>query len=86
VADLFEATTLQCLCLALPRSSKSPELVKLLRSNAFQLGPPDDALRKEREETVTASLNYIEVSSDSPQSSHVTVLIPWLIERLRAAL
>ena len=74
--DDFEATTLQCLCLALPRSSKSPELVKLLRSNAFQLGPPDDALRKEREETVTASLKYIEVSSDAPQSFHVAVFDP----------
>jgi len=85
LADDFEVTTLQCLCLSLPRSSKSPELVQLLRSNAFQLGPPNDGVRKEREEIVTASLAYIEVSGDRPRPFYVSVPSPYCATSCSAA-
>jgi hypothetical protein len=67
VVDDFEFTILECLCLSLPRSSKSPELVQLLRRYALQLGPPNDKYPTEREETIRASLRYIEVSSNGPR-------------------
>jgi hypothetical protein len=85
LADDFEVTTLQCLCLSLPRSSKSPELVQLLRSNAFQLGPPNDGFRKEREEIVTASLTYIEVSGGRPRPFYVSVPSPYCATSCSAA-
>ena len=80
VGDDFEFTMLECLCLSLPRSSKSPELVQLLQHYAFQLGPSNDNLPMEREEMVEASLMYIEVSSTAPRPFYL------VLDSLRAAL
>jgi hypothetical protein len=64
VGDNFKVGTMECLCLSLPRSSKSPELVQLLQDHAFQPSCPGDSgeLREKREETAMACLKYIEVS------------------------
>jgi len=65
--------------LALPRSSKSPELVQLLRDHTFQSHPLNDSLQNEREETAIACSKYIEVSS-----ALQPVFGLWLIELFSA--
>jgi len=62
----FESTILKCLCLSLPRSSQSLELVELLRfqdsDHEFQRHFPNRNFLREHKETVRASFKYIEVS------------------------
>jgi len=57
--DDFES--MLCLRLSLSHSSKSPELVQLLRNHAFQPSFPNDSdmLRKQRGETARMCLKYI---------------------------
>jgi len=59
--------------LALPRSSKFPELVQILRDHTFQSSSPYDWLQKEREETTIACLKYIERCEASDSDFNTTV-------------
>lgn len=65
---------MECLLLSLPRSSKSPELVQLLREHAFQPSSPEDSdeLRGKREETAKECLKYIEVSHNTLRAFYMS--------------
>ena len=63
-----------CLRLSLPRSSKSPELVQLLRDHVFQPTSWRGGLRNERKETAMVCLKYIEVSSNMSKPFYVSGL------------
>lgn len=89
LVDDFESTISGCLCLSLPRSSKSLELVQTLQHCVSR--PRFDGFPNEEfimtKKAAWATLTYIEVSSNvRPWPFYVSVLSDWLIEWLCAAL